>query len=89
VPIHGETGHRAEARSDRRVTGDDPAAVEALAQDHVVDLTVIKIGYGRDDNMLRQLVSVGGPQRALHRGADGRTQGGHNDGVRHGCLRFV
>ena len=67
---------------------DDTAAVEALTQDHVVDLPAIDIGYGRADHVLRQLVRVGVSQRAPHRGADGRTQGGHNDGVRHGCLRF-
>ena len=89
VPIDSKARHRAQARGNRGMAGNDSAAVEALTQDHVVELRASDISYGRADDVLRQLVGVGVSQRALHGGADGRTQGGHNDGVRHGCLRFV
>jgi hypothetical protein len=37
VPVDREARHRGETRGDRRMSRDDTAAVEALAQDHVVD----------------------------------------------------
>jgi hypothetical protein len=88
VSIDREARNRGEARGDRGVPGDDTAAVQALAQNHVVDLRATEIRHRRADDVLRQLIGVGVAQRALHGGADGRTQGGHDDGFRHGCLRF-
>jgi hypothetical protein len=85
VPIEGEARYRREARGDRGVARDDATAVEALAENHIVHRHGVEIGGRGAHDVLRQLVGVGVPQRALHGGADGRTQGRHDDGVRHGC----
>lgn len=88
MPIDREARHRGEARGDRGMAGNDAAAVEALAQDHVVDLRAIDIRCRGTHDVLRQLVSIGVSQCALDGSANGRTQGRHDDGVRHRRLRF-
>ncbi len=68
--------------------GDDAAAVEALAQDHVVDRSRAQIGRRRANDVLGQLVGIRVPQGAFHGGADGRTQGRNDHGFGHRCLRL-
>jgi len=70
------------------VPRDDAAAVEALTTNLVVDGARVEVGVGRAHHVFRQLVGIGVAQRALHRGPDRRTQGGHDDGFWHEVAPF-
>ena len=69
VPVVGQARRPWEARGDGRVPGDHAAAVEALAQDHVVDLRRVQIRRAASDDTWcarsNALVSRSVPLRAV------------------------
>jgi hypothetical protein len=65
-----------------------PPPYSPFAEHHVVDQMRVQLAGRCADDMLRQPVSVGIAQRALHRGADGRAQRGNDHGFRHRCLHL-
>jgi hypothetical protein len=80
--------------------GDDAAAVQALAQDDVVDQAEqtpggsaparrnVEVSHGRNDDVFGQRICIRIAQRALVGGADRRSQRRDDDGFRHERLHF-
>ena len=80
VPVQRQAGHRGQPRRDRGMTCNDATAVEALAEDDVVDRAPVEISDRAAHHVLGKLIGIGVPQRALHRCADRSAQGGHDHG---------